>query len=213
MIIIGAKGLAKEVLEIYHERDSIQDIMFYDDVSNDLPDLLYDKFKIIRSFEDAIKELEKDNQFTLGLGVPLLRHKLYNKFSKCGGQLVSSISLSAKIGSYGTVVEEGCTVLMGAVITNGVNISKGVLINPNCTISHDVTIGEFAELSPGAQLTGSVSIGAFCQIGTNATILPKVNLGNNVIVGAGAVVTKDVPDNSLVVGVPARIIRKLPLLH
>ncbi len=46
-------------------------------------------------------------------------------------------------------------------------------------------------------------------IGGNVTITPGVNIGNNVVVAAGAVVTKDVPDNCMVGGVPARIIREI----
>jgi maltose O-acetyltransferase len=46
-------------------------------------------------------------------------------------------------------------------------------------------------------------------IGANVTILPGVTIGNNVVIGAGAVVTKDIPDNSLAVGVPARVIKEI----
>ena len=55
-----------------------------------------------------------------------------------------------------------------------------------------------------------VTIGNDVWIGGNVTILPGVNIGNNVVIAAGAVVTKDVPDNSLVGGVPAKIIKALP---
>jgi maltose O-acetyltransferase len=54
-----------------------------------------------------------------------------------------------------------------------------------------------------------VTIGNDVWIGGNCTILPGVTIGNNVVVAAGAVVTKDVPDNCLVAGVPAKVIRKL----
>ena len=54
-----------------------------------------------------------------------------------------------------------------------------------------------------------VTIGNDVWIGGNVTILPGVNIGNNVVVAAGAVVTKDVPDNSLIGGVPAKIIKEL----
>ncbi|MDO4565403.1 MAG: DapH/DapD/GlmU-related protein, partial [Clostridia bacterium] len=54
-----------------------------------------------------------------------------------------------------------------------------------------------------------VTIGNDVWIGGNCTILPGVTIGNNVIVAAGAVVTKDVPDNCVVAGVPAKIIRNL----
>ena len=52
-------------------------------------------------------------------------------------------------------------------------------------------------------------IGRDVWIGGNCTILPGVTIGNNVVVAAGAVVTKDVPDNCVVAGVPAKVIRKL----
>ncbi|HCJ91322.1 MAG: hypothetical protein I3I94_01775 [Acidaminococcaceae bacterium] len=54
-----------------------------------------------------------------------------------------------------------------------------------------------------------VRIGDDVWVGGNVTILPGVTIGSNVVVAAGAVVTHDVPDNSLVAGVPARVIRKL----
>lgn len=54
-----------------------------------------------------------------------------------------------------------------------------------------------------------VSIGRDVWIGGNCTILPGVTIGNNVVIAAGAVVTKDVPDNCLVAGVPAKVIREI----
>ena len=54
-----------------------------------------------------------------------------------------------------------------------------------------------------------IKIGDDVWLGGNVTILPGVNIGNNVVVGAGAVVTKDIPDNSLALGVPAKVVRKL----
>jgi virginiamycin A acetyltransferase len=54
---------------------------------------------------------------------------------------------------------------------------------------------------------GKITIGNDVWIGTNVTILPNINIGNGAIIGAGAVVTKDVPDYAIVVGVPARVMR------
>jgi acetyltransferase-like isoleucine patch superfamily enzyme len=60
----------------------------------------------------------------------------------------------------------------------------------------------------GASVAGGVTIGNNASIATNATVLPNVRIGANAIVGAGSVVTKDVPDNVVVVGNPARIVRE-----
>jgi acetyltransferase-like isoleucine patch superfamily enzyme len=86
-------------------------------------------------------------------------------------------------------------------------------LNTNSTIGHDSTIGDFVEICPGAVISGNVSIGAYSFIGSNATILPKVKLGSNVIVAAGSVVTKDVPGNCMVTGIPAIIKKQLPQLE
>ena len=56
---------------------------------------------------------------------------------------------------------------------------------------------------------GPISIGDFCYVGTNAVITRNVSVGNRCVIGAGAVVTKDVPDQSIVAGVPARIIGRV----
>ena len=58
-------------------------------------------------------------------------------------------------------------------------------------------------------LFGKIKVGNNVHIGTNAIIMPGVEIGNNCIIGCGAVVTKDIPDNSVVVGVPARVIEKI----
>ena len=98
--------------------------------------------------------------------------------------------------------------MAGTIITNSIKLGKAPLVNLNCTIGHDCQIGDFLEISPGSNISGYCKIGNFVVIGTNTTILPKITIGSNVIVGAGSVVTKDVPDNSLVVGVPA-VIKKV----
>ena len=90
-----------------------------------------------------------------------------------------------------------------------VTIGNHVMIAPHTLIT---TIGH--PLSPAKRrknigVTAPVTIGNDVWIGSNVTILPGVTIGNNVVVAAGAVVTKDIPDNSLVGGVPARLIKTL----
>jgi len=214
MLIVGAKGFAKEVLEILYRKNDTENLVFYDDVSNDLPNLLFGKFKILKKLEEAQVHFSTiDNRFTLGIGNPLLRKKLYEKFIKIGGVLSSTISTNCEIGTFGNSIGEGLNMLSDSIISNDVKIGKGCIIYFGTIITHDSIIGDFVEISPSVKLLGSCTIGSYTQIGSNATVLPKITIGNNVIVGAGSVVTKDVPDNCLVVGVPAVIKKMLPPLE
>ena len=188
MLIIGAKGFAKEILEICHQNDQLENLHFYDDVSPESPNKLFGCFPIIKNITDAEHYFNYiDNRFTIGIGNPKIRQVLFEKFHSIGGEIVSTISSKAEIGSYGINIGKGANILAGANISNDVNIGKAPIIN--------------------AVLLGRTTIGNHVHIGASATILPDIKIGNNVTVGAGSVVTKDIPDNTIVAGVPAKVLR------
>lgn len=210
MIVIGAKGFAKEVLTVlYQQANQIEDIFFFDDVSKDLEDMLFGKFPIIKSTVAAKEILAQNPYFVLGLGSPQLRRMMTKKFESMGGHLQSVISPKAVIGSFGVQIEEGVSIMSGTVITSDIQIGKGVILNLNCTIGHDSIIEDFVECAPGVHISGNVKIGVNTVIGTGAVLLPKINVGNNCIIGAGSVVRNDIPDNSLVVGIPGKVIKRI----
>lgn len=92
-----------------------------------------------------------------------------------------------------------------------VNIGRHVMIGPNVdiyTVNHPLTAAGRRDYEAQAR---PVTIGDDVWIGGKVAIMPGVTIGNNVVVAAGAVVTNDIPDNTLVGGVPARKIKSLPL--
>lgn len=214
MLIIGAKGFAKEVLQVFHDNGYSDKIAFYDDINNDVKGLLFDQFPILKNEEQVLDYFEDNGkEFVIGIGSPVLRYSLYNKFLNYGGVFTSCISPYAHIGNYGVVFDKGCNIMTGSILTSDITIGIGVLINLNCTIGHDSVLDDFVELCPGVHISGNCKIGSHSFIGTNSTLIPNVTIGKNVTIGAGSVVTTDIPDNSVAVGIPAKVIRNLEPLN
>ena len=210
MLIFGAKGFAIEVLNILSENQYKENIVFYDDISNDLDKMLYSKYPILKN-KIEVQEffLKNGSSFTIGIGNPNLRAKIYKQFKNIGGKLTSTISSNSAIGHYDTKIDIGCNILSGVKISNSVSIGRGCLIYYNSVITHNCIIGDFVEISPSVNILGNVEICRNTHIGANVTILPNIKIGKNSIIGAGSVVTKNVPDNVLAIGVPSKIIKRI----
>ena len=211
MIVVGARGFAKELLEVLVSTKynfTEKNLFFFDNVYKNTPDFLFGKFKVLRSF-DEVKHIfqEESKDFCLGLGEPILRKNLYKVFSNLGGEVKSVISNKCEIGSFGTQIGLGTSIIGNAIITNNVTVGDGCLIYMNTSITHDVEIGDFVQVSPGVSVLGRSRIKDFTMIGAGAVVLPDIEIGKNCIIGAGAIVTKEVPDNSIVVGVKGKIIK------
>ncbi len=204
MLIIGAKGFAKQLFEEIPPGDHPR-LNFYDEIHVDMH-RLWNEFPILHTTAEAAAYFEKtDDRFALGIGDPILRQQLAHRFLTLKGRLVNIVSEKASVSRYATLGDAGICILKGVIIEGDVSIADGCLINLQATITHDCSVGRFSEISPGVHLSGGVTVGEFCCIGTGAVVLPKIKIGNSVVIGAGAVVTKDVPDNTRVMGVPARI--------
>lgn len=99
----------------------------------------------------------------------------------------TSIGKGFYIGHFGTIV-----------------INKDVKIGKNCNIAHLTTIGQ----SNRGERKGCPTIGDYVWIGTGSVIAGKINIGNNVLIAPNSFVNTDIPNNSLVIGNPAKIIKK-----
>lgn len=106
------------------------------------------------------------------------------------------------------IIGSGSQIMPCAVVHKFSVIGEQTIVNTNATIDHECVIGNGVHIMGNASIAGKVEIGDYATIGTNATILPFIKIGEGAFVGAGAVVTKDVEPYAVVVGVPARIVRK-----
>lgn len=113
----------------------------------------------------------------------------------------------------GVVIGDNCKIEMGAFIPSGVVLGDGVFVGPNVVFTNDRYP---RAVNPDGSLQSSgdweclkTVVGDGASIGANATILPGVYIGRQAMVGAGSVVVHDVPEFCLVVGNPAKVIKKV----
>jgi sugar O-acyltransferase (sialic acid O-acetyltransferase NeuD family) len=99
--------------------------------------------------------------------------------------------------------------MQGAVIQSCVSIGKHCIINTTASVDHDCLLEDYVHISPNATLCGAVSVGEGSQVGAGAVVIPGIKIGKWSLVAAGAVVMKNVPDNVLVLGNPARVVKRI----
>ncbi|WP_461479692.1 NeuD/PglB/VioB family sugar acetyltransferase [Paenibacillus sp. PvR148] len=109
------------------------------------------------------------------------------------------------------VIGQGTQILVNSTVGVETIIGKGSIINTGAIVDHECRIGDGVHISPGAHLAGCVEVGDYATVFTGAVIIPRIKIGEGAVVGAGAVVTKDVPPYTVVVGNPARILKRLPV--
>ena len=173
-------------------------------IDNDCDNEYYG-IKIIGKDSDAgrLYERFKDIPVVISPFMPSVRERLYKLYSSIGYKFATIISPDARVSRFSTIGE-------GTVIQSGVNIAANtkvgcfVKLNTMCNIMHDNVIGDFVTVSPNAVTLGYVTIEKRAFLGANCTILPNLTIGKDTTVGAGAVVTKDVPNQQTVKGVPAK---------
>jgi sugar O-acyltransferase (sialic acid O-acetyltransferase NeuD family) len=123
---------------------------------------------------------------------------------KYSGLIPITLIHSSAYVSNTSILKNGVQILPMSKICPRVEIGEFSIINTGASVDHECIIGKGVHVAPNAVLCGCVEVGDYSFIGANATILPRIKIGKNVLIGAGAVVTKNVDDNVVLVGNPAK---------
>jgi sugar O-acyltransferase (sialic acid O-acetyltransferase NeuD family) len=121
-----------------------------------------------------------------------------------GFRFATLVHPSSRVSAQSTL-GEGVIVSPGCLIASHTQIGRYVFVNRGVMIGHHTVIEEYATIQPGANIAGVCHIGEGAYIGMSSVVIDHTKVGAGSIVGAGAVVTKDVPANVQVVGIPAKI--------
>jgi UDP-perosamine 4-acetyltransferase len=211
VIGLGAGGHAKVVIDILRLMEDYEFVGLLDP-KRELWDTEVLGVPVIGD-DDLLPELyDKGVRFAFiglgGIGDTRPRRQLYGKVRQSGFDIVPALHPRSVIAAS-VSIGHGPTVLAGAVINSGARIGDNVIVNTGAIVEHDCVVGDHVHIATGARLASSVYVGERSHIGLGASIRQCIHIGRNVVVGAGAVVVKDVPDNVVVVGVPARILKRM----
>ncbi|HEX2699129.1 MAG TPA: acetyltransferase [Acidimicrobiales bacterium] len=141
--------------------------------------------------------------FVIGIADPAARRRLAGLLVAQGLEVATVVHPRAVIGPD-TTVGPGCVVMAGAHVSSSVRLGAHVHVQYNATVGHDAVLSDFVTVYPGANVAGTVRLDEDVTVGSNAVILQNLGVGRGTFVGAGAVVTRDVGERLVVVGVPAR---------
>lgn len=144
------------------------------------------------------------NDFFISIGDNKIRRRISDDFAAREMFPINAIHPTAVIDASVIIAQNGVMIAAGVIINTLTKIGIGVICNTGCIIEHECCIEDFAHIGPGAVLCGNVFIGQQTFVGAGAVIRQGISIGKNVMVGAGAVVIKNVPDNTTVVGCPAK---------
>lgn len=209
IILIGAGGNSKVVIDMLKGKYHLVGITDIDKTKHGK--LFYD-VKVLGN-DDILKALYAQGVMkalvTLGsIGESSIRKKLFDLAKAIGFEIVNAVSSNAIVSESVTM---GCgnIIMDHAIIHADTSISNNTIVNTGAILEHDCIIGHHVHIAPGANIAGGVSIGEETHIGIGASVIQGINIGKNCMIGAGAVVVDDIPDKSLAVGIPAKIIKQL----
>lgn len=210
VVILGAGGLAREVLWIFCDVNdkgygTWEILGFMDENPANLEGSLCG-VPILGDFEWFQSADKNELKVLCAVGSTKAKKSIVAKAERIGLSFCTVIHPSVQLSKYveigvGTVITAGC------ILTTQIQIGNHVYLNLDTTVGHDVIIEDFVNAAPGCHISGNVVLREGVDLGTGAVILQGITIGKWSTIGAGAVVTEDIPDNAVAVGVPAKVIK------
>ncbi len=202
IIFIGYSGHAYTVIDVAQKAE-YEPKGYFDLVENTLNPFQLTYFGNERGFDFS----KIGSVVFPAIGDNRLRMKTHqfiqeNKLNEC-----NLIHPNATLG-FGISVGSSTLIAAGVIINPLGKIGAGCILNTGSILDHEATIENYVHIGPGVTLAGNVTVGERTFVGANSTIIQGVTIGKNCIIGAGSVVLKNVDDNTVMIGNPAKFLRR-----
>ena len=202
LLVLGTHDFAPEVLDLVSDMPGYRVDGFVENLDRTRTEQPIEDLPVY--WIDELAEFAETHRAVCALGTTT-RGLIIDQAAALGIGFETLVHPAARV-SRRSELGEGTIVSAGVVIATRTKIGRHVIVNRGALIGHDVEVGDFVTISPGANIAGFCRIGDRAYIALGAVVVDRTSIGGGAVVGAGAVVTRDVPANVKVLGVPAGIV-------
>jgi sugar O-acyltransferase (sialic acid O-acetyltransferase NeuD family) len=208
LLIVGAGGFGREVLQWAHDA--------WPDNASQIAGFLSDDSRRLEGFSTGLEILGPPEAYEklpgdyllLAIGVAYVRRMVAEGLNSRGADFVTLVHPTAVVADS-ACVGRGAIICPGAIVSESAAVGACVLVNYHASLGHDSTAGDFAVLSPYATLGGGAAIGDDVFLGLHASVGPGRTVGARSKVSANSCVLSDTPPDSIIYGVPGRIVPRV----
>lgn len=202
LLLVGASGLAREVLAVVRSTGSHRVLGYLDD-DPARHGLSLRSVRIVGGLDAIGDHPEAEILLCVGKGAGRegLVRRIEERFPQTRYATVVHPSVDVPAGC---TVGAGSILLAHTALTADVRIGRHVVVMPNATLTHDDVLEDFVTIAAGVSLGGNVTVGARAYLGMSSSVRERLRVGPDATIGMGAVVLRDVPAGQTWVGLPAR---------
>lgn len=213
LIILGGRGIGMIAASVANDLGIYKILGFLNDfVPIGEKVGKYDGYNVIGTSTDVYKYLEDDEvYFFIGYVGMKSEKEVYEKITSLNiprNRFATLIHPTAIIPKGFCSIGNGVLMAPLAQLSPDTTIEDNCILLPNSFLGHDSTMKRFSHITANSVVGGNVNLGKGAHVGTNATIRENVKIGDFSLVGSGSVVLNDVPESSIVVGNPAKLLKR-----
>jgi len=206
LVVVGGGGFAKEV--IWLAQDCGYEVVGVLDDADNVQNQKVLGIKVLGKISDW--KTYAHHEFILAIGSPRTRRIVFKKMIELGSPKFATLIHPNVIASQHITIGEGSIICAGCTLTVEIEIGNHCILNLNITVGHECTIEDFVTVAPMVAISGNVHLKDYSEVGTGAAIRQGIIIEKGAMLGMGGILTKNIPENSIFLGNPAKEFKNLP---